>query len=91
MATKTKLQRLAIQVANRAKAAAAVATREANRLLAEARRRATDERTHRKIRQSLQKTARVLKAASTAAVAAGSAAARAEMSKSKRASRRSRR
>jgi threonine synthase len=87
MATKTKLQRLAMQAANRAKAAAAVATREANRLLKEARRRVTDERTHRKIKQSLLKTGRVLKAASAAAAAA----ARAEMSKGSRSATRRRR
>jgi hypothetical protein len=77
MAAKNQLQRLAMQAAKRAKAAAALATKQANRLLQEARRRATDPRTHRKIRQSLQKTGRVLKAASAAAVAAG----RAEMGK----------
>lgn len=87
MATKTKLQRLAMQAAQRAKAAAAVATREANRLLKEARRRVTDERTHRKIKQSLQKTGRVLKAASAAAAAA----ARAEMNKGSRSATRRRR
>jgi threonine synthase len=87
MATKTKLQRLAMQAANRAKAAAAVATREANRLLKEARRRVTDERTHRKIKQSLLKTGRVLKAASAAAAAA----ARAEMTKGSRSATRRRR
>ena len=87
MATKTKLQRLAMQAANRAKAAAAVATREANRLLKEARRRVTDERTHRKIKQSLLKTGRVLKAASAAAAAA----ARAEMNKGGRSATRRRR
>lgn len=77
MAAKSKLQRLAMQAAKRAKAAAALATKQANRLLKEARRRATDPATHRKIKQSLQKTGRVLKAASAAAVAAG----RSEMSK----------
>jgi hypothetical protein len=77
MAAKNKLQNLAMQAAKRAKAAAALATKEANRLLKEARRRATDPATHRKIRQSLQKTGRVLKAAGAAAVAAG----RAEMGK----------
>jgi predicted ATP-dependent protease len=77
MAAKNKLQSLAMQAAKRAKAAAALATKQANRLLKEARRRATDPATHRKIRQSLQKTGRVLKAAGSAAVAAG----RAEMSK----------
>jgi hypothetical protein len=81
MATRNQFQRLAIQAAQRARAAAALATKQANRLLKEARRRATDPATHRKIRQSLQKTGRVLKAASTAAVAAG----RAEMSRPARA------
>jgi hypothetical protein len=79
-----------MQAAKRAKAAAAQVVREADRLLKEARRRATDKSTHRKIKQSLQKTGRVLRAASAAAVAAGSAAARAEMNKGKRAPRRSR-
>jgi len=81
MAAKTRLQRLAMQAAQRVKAAAAVATREANRLLKEARRRVTDERTRRRIKQSLQKTGRVLKAASAAAAAA----ARAELNKGRRA------
>jgi hypothetical protein len=84
MTAKTRLQRLAIQAATRAKAAATLATREANRLLKEARRRATDERTQRRIKQALQKTGRVLKAASMAAVAAG----RAEMNRSTRRRRR---
>ena len=87
MAAKNKLQRLAMQVAKRAKAAAVLATKQANRLLKEARRRVTDPRTHRKIRQSLQKTGRVLKAASSAAVAAG----RAEMGRPGPARSRSRR
>jgi predicted ATP-dependent protease len=77
MAASNRLQRLAMQAAKRARAAAALATKQANRLLKEARRRATDPATHRKIRQSLQKTGRVLKAAGSAAVAAG----RAEMSR----------
>lgn len=78
MAT-TRFQRLAIQAARKAKAAAGLAAKGADRLLKEARRRVTDKRTHRKIRQSIQKSGRVLKAASTAAFAAGAAAARAEM------------
>ncbi len=77
MTAKTRLQRLAMQAAIRAKAAAALAAREADRLLKEARRRATDERTRRRIKQALRKTGRVLKAASVAAVAAG----RAEMNR----------
>ena len=77
MAASNRLQRLAMQAAKRARAAAALATKQANRLLKEARRRATDPATPRKIRQSLQKTGRVLKAAGSAALAAG----RAEMGK----------
>ena len=67
MATKTRLQRLAAKTG-----------RSANRLFKAARRRATDPRTHRKIRQSLAKTGRVLGAAGKAAYAAGSKAARAK-------------
>jgi hypothetical protein len=84
----TRLQRLAMQAATRAKAAATLAVREADRLFKEAKRRATDKRTHRKIKQSLLKTGRVLKAASTAAVAAGAAAGRTEMNRGTRKKRR---
>ena len=80
MATKNRFQRLAMQAAKRAKAAAAVAGREANRLFKAARQRATDKRTQRKVKQSLQKTGRVLNAAGRAAAKAG----RSEMRKGQR-------
>jgi hypothetical protein len=65
MASKNRLQRLG---------------RKAGGWLKSARRRATDPRTHRKIKHSLLKTGRVLKAAGSAGAAAG----RAEMRGGKR-------
>lgn len=68
MAT-TRWQKLRAQAARGAKAASSGASR----LLKEAHRRASDKRTHRKIKKSLQKTGRVLRAASIAGYTAGRA------------------
>ena len=72
----TRWQRFKAQAGRGAKAASSGA----GRLLKAARRRATDKGTHRKIKKSLQKTGRVLRAAGTAAYAAG----RAEMKTGRR-------
>jgi len=72
----------AVRAAKRAKQWAMVAAREADRLLQEARKRAESEDRRRRLKQTLLKTGRVLRAAGraalVAAVAAGIAAARAE-------------
>jgi hypothetical protein len=72
----------AVRAARQAKQWALVAAREADRLLQEARKRADSEDRRRRLKQTLTKTGRVLRAAGraalVAAVAAGIAAARAE-------------
>jgi hypothetical protein len=72
----------AVRTARRAKQWATVAKREADRLLQEARKQAESEDRKRRLKLTLQRTGRVLKAAGqaalVAAVAAGIAAARIE-------------
>ncbi len=85
MATRTdRFMSAAVRAARRAKQWAIVAAREADRLLQEARKRAESEDRRRRLKQTLLKTGRVLRAAGraalVAAVAAGIAAARAERS-----------
>jgi hypothetical protein len=85
MATRTdRFMSAAVRAARRAKQWAMVAAREADRLLREARKRAESEDRRRRLKQTLLKTGRVLRAAGraalVAAVAAGIAAARAELS-----------
>jgi hypothetical protein len=84
MATRTdRFMSAAVRAARRAKQWAMVAAREADRLLQEARKRAESEDRRRRLKQTLLKTGRVLRAAGraalVAAVAAGIAAARAEI------------
>jgi hypothetical protein len=85
MATRTdRFMSAAVRAARRARQWAMVAAREADRLVQEARKRAESEDRRRRLRQTLLKTGRVLRAAGraalVAAVAAGIAAARAERS-----------
>jgi len=85
MATRTdRFMSAAVRAARRAKEWAVVAAREADRLLQQARKQAESEDRRRRLKQTLLKTGRVLKAAGraalVAAVAAGIAAARAERS-----------
>jgi hypothetical protein len=85
MATRTdRFMSAAVRAARRAKQWAMVAAREADHLLQEARTRAESEYRRRRLKQTLLKTGRVLRAAGraalVAAVAAGIAAARAELS-----------
>ncbi|HXI65042.1 MAG TPA: hypothetical protein VNH14_11095 [Gemmatimonadales bacterium] len=85
MATRTdRFMSAAVRAARRAKQWAMVAAREADRLVQEARKRAESEDRRRRLKQTLLKTGRVLRAAGraalVAAVAAGIAAARAERS-----------
>jgi len=72
----------AVRAARQAKEWALSAAREADRLLQEARKRADSEDRRRRLKQTLTRTGRVLRAAGraalVAAVAAGIAAARAE-------------
>jgi hypothetical protein len=89
MATRTdRFLSAAVRGARRAKQWAMVAAREADRLLQEARKRAESEDRRRRLKQTLLKTGRVLRAAGraalVAAVAAGIAAARAERGGRKR-------
>jgi hypothetical protein len=83
MATRTdRFMSAALRAARRAKEWAIVAAREADRLLQEARKRAESDDRRRRLKQTLTRTGRVLRAAGraalVAAVAAGIAAARAE-------------
>jgi hypothetical protein len=83
MATRTdRFISAAVRAARRAKQWSLVAAREADRLLEEARKRVESEDRRRRLKQTLTKTGRVLRAAGraalVAAVAAGIAAARAE-------------
>jgi hypothetical protein len=85
MATRTdRFMAAAVRAARRAKEWAIVAAREADRLLQEARKRAESDDRRRRLKRTLTKTGRVLRAAGraalVAAVAAGIAAARAERS-----------
>jgi len=85
MATRTdRFMSAAVRAARRAKEWAVVAAREADRLLQQARKQAESEDRRRRLKQTLLKTGRVLRAAGraalVAAVAAGIAAARAERS-----------
>jgi len=85
MATRTdRYMTAVVRAARRAKQWAMVAAREADGLLQEARKWAESEDRRRRLKQTLLKTGRVLKAAGraalVAAVAAGIAAARAERS-----------
>lgn len=83
MATRTdRFLSAAVRAARRAKQWAMVAAREADRLLQEARKRAESEDRRRRLKHTLLKAGRVLRAAGraalVAAVAAGIAAARAD-------------
>ncbi len=83
MATRTdRFISAAVRAARRAKQWSLVAAREADRLLEEARKRVESEDRRRRLKQTLTRTGRVLRAAGraalVAAVAAGIAAARAE-------------
>ena len=85
MATRTdRFMSAAVRAARRAKEWAVVAAREADRLLQQARKQAESEDRRRRLKQTLLKTGRVLRAAGraalVAAVAAGIAATRAERS-----------
>ena len=85
MATRTdRYMTAVVRAARRAKQWAMVAAGEADRLLQEVRQRTKSEDRRRRLKQTLLKTGRVLKAAGraalVAAVAAGIAAARAERS-----------
>ena len=85
MATRTdRFMSAAVRAARRARQWAMVAAHEADRLVQEARKRAESEDRRSRLRQTLLKTGRVLRAAGraalVAAVAAGIAAARAERS-----------
>jgi len=75
-----RLMSAAVRAASRAKQWAQAAVREADRLLQDAKQRAESEDRRRRLKQTLLKTGRVLKAAGraalVAAVAAGIAAAR---------------
>jgi len=77
-----RFKKAAVKAAKKAKQWAQVAVREADRLLAEAQKRAETEDRQRRIKQALVRTGKVLKAVGRAAlvagVAAGIAAARAE-------------
>ena len=80
MPTRDKVVGAAVRAAMKAKQWALAAVREADRLMKDAKRRAESEARHRRLKQTLAKTGRVLKtagrAALVAAVAAGIAAAR---------------
>lgn len=83
MATRTdRFMSAAVRAARRAKQWALVAAREADRLLQEARKRVESEARRRRLKQTLLRTGRVLRAAGraalVAAVAAGIAAVRAD-------------
>jgi len=82
MATTNRFMATAVRTAKQAKEWAIVAAREADRLLQVARKKAETAARRRRVKQTLVKTGRVLKAAGraalVAAVAAGIAAARAE-------------
>jgi hypothetical protein len=84
MATRTdRFMSAAVRAARQAKEWALTAAREADRLLQEARKRADSEDRRRRLKQTLTRTGRVLRAAGraalVAAVAAGIAAARSEI------------
>ena len=81
MATRTdRFMSAAVRAARQAKDWALTAAREADRLLQEARKRADSEDRRRRLKQTLTRTGRVLRAAGRAAlVAAGIAAARSEI------------
>lgn len=88
MATRTdRFMNAAVRAVQRAKGWARAAAREADLLLQEARKQADSEDRRRRLRRSLTKTGRVLRAAGRAAliaaVAAGIAAARSELSGAK--------
>ena len=77
-----RFKKAAVKAAKKAKQWAQVAAREADRLLAEAQKRAESDERQRKLKAALVRTGKVLKAVGRAAVvagiAAGIAAARAE-------------
>lgn len=76
MAKNAKWKAAAQRAAKQAKKAALAAAREADRLMRVARQRVESSGAQRRLKQALQKTGRVLKAAGTAAVRAGIAAAK---------------
>jgi hypothetical protein len=87
MASTDRWQRAAATAAQKAKSAAVVAVREADRLLKAARTKAVTIARRRKLKEKLATTGRVLgaagRAAVVAAVAAGIAAGRAELRRKK--------
>jgi hypothetical protein len=84
-----RFKKAAVKAAKAARQWAQTAAREADRLLAEARKRAQTDERQKRIKAALRRTGKVLKAVGRAAivagVAAGIAAARAENRASKRA------
>lgn len=88
MATRTdRFMSAAVAAARRAKQWAVAAAREADRLIAQAQKEAASEDRRRRLKQTLAKTGRVLRAAGraalVAAVATGIAAARSEIIRGK--------
>jgi len=85
MASLDKWQRAAAKAAKQAKVAAIKAAKQADKLYKAARTKIQSEARRRKVKETLEKTGRVLRAAGraavVAAVAAGVAAGRAEMRK----------
>ncbi|MDP3911312.1 MAG: hypothetical protein Q8Q14_13065 [Gemmatimonadales bacterium] len=69
-----RFKKAAIKAAKKAKQWAQVALREADRLMAEAQKRAETDDRRRRLKAALQRTGRVLKAVGRAAVVAGVAA-----------------
>lgn len=86
-----RFKRAAVQAAKKAKKWAQVAGREADRLLAEAQKRAETEQRQQRLKAALVRTGKVLKAVGRAAIiagiAAGIASARAENRARKKAKR----
>jgi hypothetical protein len=75
MADRTeRFKQAAVKAAKMARKWAATAAREADRLLAEARKRAKSEQRQMRIKAALRRTGKVLKAAGRAAIVAGIAA-----------------
>jgi hypothetical protein len=86
-----RFKQAAIKAAKKAKKWAEVAAREADRLLAEAQKRAETEERQRKMKAALIRTGRVLKAVGRAAIVAGIAAGIASARAENRARRKSKR
>lgn len=89
MTTRTEqFKTAAVKAAKTARKWAAAAGREADRLLAEARRRVKDQQRQRRLKAALHRSGRVLKAAGRAAIVAGIAAGIAAARAGRRAGRR---